>query len=313
MKSVVLSIDAELGWGFVDNPEPPSDRVKGARIATHQLIDLFEYWNIPATWAMVGHLFLDACDGQHENHPGDSDWFRNDPGGDEKSAPTWFGRSLVSAIQESHVDHEIGSHSFSHMEFGAPYMTKAAAEAEVSKSIKLANRMGIEIDSFVFPRNNIGYRDILTKHGISCYRGVSPSRWYDESSIGKVGKGYSFVLGKSGPPIINPYIDNYGLVNIPSSMAVFSFEGAVRSLVKPVVGDPVVRQARRGLEQLSSEAGGVLHLWLHPNNITGQRDLNRVDSILREIHRYREELNLDVSTMGDVATKVTNEQQARVP
>ena len=63
----IISLDTELLWGYVAHPtlkavrlmENDSRKVRGC---VDILLNLFEKHNIPATWAIVGHLFLDHCE-----------------------------------------------------------------------------------------------------------------------------------------------------------------------------------------------------------------------------------------------------------
>lgn len=66
--SVIISLDAELLWGFDEYDEFPLARVQHGREAWAYLLELFEDADIPATWAVVGHLFFDSCDGVHADH-----------------------------------------------------------------------------------------------------------------------------------------------------------------------------------------------------------------------------------------------------
>lgn len=61
--TVVISLDAELAWGVHDLEDPPATRIERARGSWLDLIEPFEAFEIPATWAIVGHLFLEECDG----------------------------------------------------------------------------------------------------------------------------------------------------------------------------------------------------------------------------------------------------------
>ena len=302
--TVVISLDAELGWGFHDHESPPTQRTERARDSWHYLLALFDAHDIPTTWAIVGHLFLDACDGTHADHPAGAEWFARDPGGEHVPGSDWFGGDLIRAVRDSDVDHDIGSHTFSHVEFGKRETGAAVAEAELTLSLAAADGYGIDLESFVYPRNNIGHRRLLRDHGFTSYRGHAPDRWYDGTSIRRLGKLSTFATGATGPPIVDPEIDEHGLVNVPASMYLFTFEGPARDAVERVARDPVVRQVERGLDQLRDRGHGVFHLWLHPNNVTTDRDRRRLDQIVSAIAAYRDRYGIDVDTMSGVAGAV---------
>ena len=302
----VVSLDAELCWGFHDQVTMPADRTAAPRASWRYLIALFEKHDIPATWAVVGHLCLDGCDGTHANHPCEEAWFSRDPGGVVTGASRWFAPRLITSIRDSAVDHEIGLHAFSHVEFGAETTTQAIADAELQQGVKAAGRLDITPSSFVFPRNNVGHRDLLSAHGFTCYRGPRPDRWYDTTAVPAVqtlGKGLTYAIGSS-PPIAFPTVNDAGLVNVPASLFLFSFGGIPQRVAEHIGRDPIVRQVEAGLNDLRSQPDGILHLWLHPNNITTRRDRRRMATIATLIADYRDQFGITAATMGAVADRV---------
>ena len=57
----VISLDLELGWGFISNPENEALSLlnkdpQSGRGNIELLLSLLQKYNIPATWAAVGHL-----------------------------------------------------------------------------------------------------------------------------------------------------------------------------------------------------------------------------------------------------------------
>lgn len=300
----VLSIDAELAWGFHDLLPEPENRVNDAREAWNLLLSLLDRFDIPATWAIVGHLFLDECDGTHSDHPAPRDWFARDPGGQATPDSLWFGLDLIQIIRNTDVDHEIGSHSFSHVEFGDRATTEEIATAELCASVEAANAADISLDSFVFPRNNVGHCGLLANHGFSCYRGLSP-RWLDTSLLRPALKLAVFPTGVTSPPLVEPRIDKHGLVNVPASLGIFGFEGKARRILTPLVGDPIVRQAKLGIDA-AIQKGGVFHCWLHPHDIVTTADAERLRAIFAYVNQRRDD-GLRVETMSEIASRVRND------
>ena len=301
MGTIVVSIDAELAWGFHDLDPVPSERVRNARSGWRRLLELLEEFEIPATWAVVGHLFLDHCDGVHADHPTPEGWFRRDPGGTLADHDEWYGPDLIEAVRESPVDHEIGSHTFSHVEFGRSDVTEAMAAAELERSVDLAEREGIGLDSLVFPRNSVGHREVLAEHGFTCYRGAAPDRWF-EGSLRRPKKLLAYNLGRDPPPLVTPRVDELGLVDVPASLDLFSLEGVAGSASRAVFGDPVARQVRLGVEEAVGSAG-VFHLWLHPNNVVGPAEVHRLEQVFGHVRERVDGTDLRIETMGDVARR----------
>lgn len=295
MGSVVISLDAELGWGLHHHDEMPVSRVQSARDAWRRLCETFDEFEIPATWAVVGHLFLDDCDESHADHPAGPRVCASPP---DVADDAWFGGDLIDRVTDADVDHDVGLHGFTHVHYRHDCMSRSFAARELRRGREAAEARGISPTSFVYPVNLIEDLDLLAEHGFDSYRGRQPTR------RGSTQKFADALLDRGAPPIVSPEIDQHGLVNVPASLYLFGFEGHGRTLVEGVRGDPVVGWAERGMERLGDEEG-VLHLWLHPNNLTRERDFERMRAVLAHVARLRDRGTIDVETMDDVATRVT--------
>jgi peptidoglycan/xylan/chitin deacetylase (PgdA/CDA1 family) len=300
MGTIVISIDAELAWGFHDHEKLPVQRIDRARGAWLKLIDLLDEFEVSATWAVVCHLFLNECDGVHADIECQDGWFARDPGGTVDESTSWFAPDLIETICDASVNHEIGSHTFSHVEFGNQATTQEIAAADLRECRRMASKWDIELESFVFPRNNVGNRELLAKYDFTCYRGVEPERWYDRTPIRPIGKAISMTAGRSPPPTVQPDVDEYGLVNIPASLYLFSFEGLPKQLIEKATTDPIVKKAKLGIDAVI-DSDRVFHVWLHPNNISNKEDIERMRKILAYIDQKRGMTGLNVQTMGQLA------------
>lgn len=301
MGTVVLSVDAELGWGYHDLEDPPVDRLVRSRLGWIRLVHLLDRFEVPATWAVVGHLMLAECDGVHADHPSPPGWFDHETGA-WADRPEWrFGRGLVRAVRSAAVDHEVGCHGFSHLEFDAAGTTRRMVEAELTASLAAMRDHGERPRSFVFPRNGVAYRDVLADHGFTCYRGPRPQRAEGLPYARPVLKLLRGTV--TAPPVLEPRVDEYGLVNVPASMGLFGFEDGYRTVAEAVWDDPMVREAVRGIDRAAGRDSGVFHLWFHPNDLVERRDVRRVERVLAHIARRREETPLSVETMGSVAER----------
>ena len=297
MGTVVISIDAELGWG-VHDAESPLERVADAREGWQFLVDLLDTYEIPATWAVAGHLLLESCDRRHEAHPLGPSWFARERTTLADRPELRFADGLVEAIRESEPDHEIGCHGFSNVELGHPETTAATARAELASACRAAQARGVDLSSFVFPHNSIGHRGELAAADFTCYRGVIPNR------SGHHRKLLDAMVGSSSPRLVSPAVDEWGLVNVPASLHLFQFDGLTRALLEPAFGDPVVDHVEQGLDDLA-ESDRVFHLWLGPSSIQTERDRRRLRAVCSGISERRD--SVDVATMGTVAERVAPE------
>lgn len=308
-----LSFDLELIWGTLDlhGPEGFRERCETERgLVIDRLLELLTELGIPATWCTVGHLLLARCvddgGGKHPeivrpNHAwSKGDWFRHDPGGDECSAPTFLGRSIIQKIRACPVEQEIGCHSFSHVIFGDPGCSRATAWSEVAACVRTARDLGLELSSFSFPRNRVGHLDVLREHGFRCFRGPEP-RWYRRRpwpALLERAVHLFEVLAATEPPVVTPQRTEQGLWNIPGSMILFPRHGARRFIPCSLR----VKRALRGLEA-AARLRGIFHLWLHPTNLVdGMEEMFAgLGAILQRASELRAKGELAIATMGGIA------------
>lgn len=303
MGSVVISVDAELGWGFHDLEDPPQKRIEYARNGWNQLHTLAEQYAIPMTWAVVGHLLLDECDGTHQSHPTPPGWFARERDEWRLRPDLRFGGELVRALQASDLCHDIGSHTFSHVVFDDARLDETVIEAEIEAAKNAAKPYGIEYDSITFPRNAVGYREVLADAGFRVYRSGGPQQPAHQRQWRKI----AATRNPDRVPLVEPVIDEYGLVDVPPSVFLFGFQGLPRDVCETLWMDPIVRQVTGAIDNAVS-SGGIVHLWLHPNDIVTERDSNRLETIFAYIDAKRDS-GLTVETLADVADRVLESEQ----
>lgn len=315
----VLSLDTELVWGSFDHTsaEDFGQHYPDIRGTIADILRLLEQHEISATWAVVGHLFLGSCergsDGRahpelrrpaHAWHHGD--WLGSDPCTDRTRDPLWYGDDIVGLLRSARVPQEVGSHSFSHVVFGDEGCSAEVASSEVDACVRVAAGQGIELRSFVFPRNVEGHHDVLLANGIRAFRGAEPY-WYRRLPRPLRRVAHLVDQAAAIPPPVSPASERLpGLWDIPGSMMLLSRVG-IRRLV-PMQSR--VRKARRGLRRASRE-GKVFHLWFHPFNLAVDRQamLRVLDEILEEAARLRASGQLTIHTMGSLADELAGQNQ----
>jgi hypothetical protein len=280
-----LSLDFELMWGTTDRPY--AERFHQLceterREVVDRLLDLFEEYDIRATWAIVGSLFRDESDAT-ENVPTHLRHLYHCP-------------DLVRRIQRCKVQQDIGSHTFTHVEMDEAKCGRADAEREAAACVREARKRGIEMQSFIFPRNLVGHVDVLKEHGFTCYRGPEP-HWYRNRrrAIRRVGHVMEIALART-PPSVTP-IDEGGIWNIPGSM-LYTPSFGTRQYV------PVwmrVLRAKRGIDQ-AVRRKQIFHLWFHPTDVVCRMDamLDGLRRIFEHVADLRESGKLAVRAMSDL-------------
>lgn len=296
----IISLDIELIWGIAHTDSDMRLLVndkKCCRGAIESLLNIFERYNIPATWAVVGHLFLDHCEREdgipHKDMPRfKKDWYSCDPCTNIHEAPLYYGRDIIEKILSSLVKHEIGYHSFSHVPFSE--CSREVAEAEINEGVKLANEFDIIFKSFVFPQDKIGHLDVLKENGFKIYRGRIFKRGNKNQrvAIRKINGAVDLITAK---PVEPRLVD--GIWEIPSSMLFFARYPFTSTLL-PRAKIAIYRAMR---------ANKVFHVWLHPQNLLYHPSLAKdLDNLLAFVFKKRKEGKIEVMTMGELA-EVLNE------
>ncbi len=184
--TIVISADFELAWAsrYSKTKKDYLAIAEQERKNVPVIIKIAEKYNIPITWATVGHLFLEECkikdNVKHSDilHPiffsnnrwrfDKGDWYDDDPCTDFRQDPLWYAPDLIDAILKSPVKHEIACHTFSHIDFAG--CSSDVANSEMQKFIELASKKGIKVQSMIFPGGFMGNFEVLKQWGIIAYR-----------------------------------------------------------------------------------------------------------------------------------------------
>jgi peptidoglycan/xylan/chitin deacetylase (PgdA/CDA1 family) len=184
---VCISADFELAWGwrFARGTDITALAMQ-ERENIPNILKKLEELNLPITWAIVGHLFLDGCakiDGRAHGdmpRPGyfqnefwnfqHGDWYDHDPCNHHGISPDWYAPDLVKQILACRVKHEIACHSFSHIGFGERYCPEELADAELRKCAEVMAAYKIKPVSMVYPGNDPGHFSLLARIGYRCIR-----------------------------------------------------------------------------------------------------------------------------------------------
>jgi hypothetical protein len=313
----IISLDLELAWGLFDLwgssdtnvPRSCYDRYLQTReVVIDALLRLFHGYQVSATWAIVGHLFLDHCEAtdgvKHPDMPRPThgwfkhDWYAWDPASTVERDPAWYGRDIVEKIMAAEPPQDIGCHSFSHVIFGDKGCSAQVAEAEIAKCVALAQEMGINPKSFVFPRNQEGHYQTLKNYGFSCYRTAQPG-WVNilRGQAQRWAKFCNDMLGLSPPcAVVEEKLP--GLWSISASAYYRPAHGGANII--PMRSR--VRQSIKGITK-AIDTGGIFHLCLHPSGLGLKTEplIGGLERILQYADRKRKEGKLDLLSMAQLA------------
>lgn len=303
---LVVSIDLEMSWGAVHHGSPHDDSpYRLEREVVEDVLDLMTKYEISATWATVGHLFLAECREADASHPAvtpeypwlEGDWYDLDPRSSLASAPTWYGRDLVDMIAACPVPQEIGSHSFAHVIAGDPSCSREAFAADIDAAVNAAAAVGVQLRSFVYPRNSIGHLDVLEETGFLTYRGATPPTSKRGGILGRLES-----ISQMVRPTTTFSAQHHGsLVNIPHT---YLFDPGSKN-AKRLGTAAWSRLVRRRLDH-AVRTESLFHLWFHSHNLAV--DLERSHTAMEDLFR-RARAEIDAGrlvnlTMGDMAERM---------
>jgi len=298
----LISLDTELLWG--PTGIGPLNYVKKSGTEIRKkisiLIDIFEKYKIPVTWAIVGHLFLESCDketcltARNMNKYGYKRQWYVDPYSNIKQDPLFYGKDIIEEILSNSINHEIGYHSFSHPRFIE--ISREMAEDEIKESKKIEKEWGIKFSSFVFPVNEIAYVDILKENGFKIYRG-KPAGINTHSKnllINKVGGGVNKLIA---PPVEPRWRD--GIWEIQSSMFFSELQ----------IPQSLLIRSKFGLDR-SIKNRKLFHIWFHPWSLLRNKRLkDDLEQFLKYVNNKRKNGKLEVMTMGELAEYLNSEKR----
>lgn len=283
----ILSLDTEIAWGTYGAAAIARQQhaFDNYRSLVRRLVDVLDQYAIPATWAVVGHLFLnpgnaDAVAVRAPEHP---DWYH---------AP-----DAIEMIRSARTRHDIGAHTFTHV--FADEVTPDVWDNEIRTCARLHQEHNLPLCSLVYPRNHIAYTETLPDYGIVAYRGAE-QKWYRQPS-GIAGRVLSYLdyLLTLPPVTYDPATLRVGenLVNLPASQFLMNYDG-MRGWI-PTASR--VRQARLGIER-AVQRGHLYHLWFHPFNLgSSEKMYDALEQILREAAKRRDAGELRMMTMAQAA------------
>lgn len=307
----VLSLDTEFAWGTFDQGglQRYAHHFNQERDIIRQLLAILDKYHAPATWAFVGHLLLDHCERSAEGttHPGvlrpryqwyPHDWHHYDPGTDVHRDPWWYAPDALEMVLKAKTEHEIGTHTFSHIVVDDPDCTRAIFRSQIEACVELHHAWGLNLQSIVYPRNKIAFLDTLAELGITVYRGRERS-WYEGHNphLARAGHIADRTLAITPPTYSLAELPQGNLVNVPASMFYLARDGFRRLI--PIASRVV--QAKRGLRRAAAR-GELFHLWFHPFNLGSDPDLMAgFDAIIRYAYELRDRGQLTILTMQQTA------------
>ncbi len=303
-----ISIDLELAWGIADKPISADIRkcLSHEREIVKRLLELFNKYNISATWGIVGHL-LDNIAYNGDTNPLPQitrpilkntgfDWFAEYP--KRNSDPLWYGKDIMEMILEASPNQDICSHSYSPIPFDEKDININAAISDIINAKRIHEKFNLPFNVMIFPRNVAGFRKILHQYGIKAYRGKTKF-WYDKIPSTIITRSFNLlymILGIT-PKTVLPCVDEAGLISISDSMLLYSRKG-IRRLIP---NNNPAKISQKGLTKAIKKQE-VFHLWFHPANFYYDTDIQLMifEKILTHASDLRDNSQLDILTLTQI-------------
>lgn len=298
----ILSLDCEGKWGVAERmPRPLLGRIteEALEAGYHRLLTLFDRFSMPVTFAFVlaftlspverrkfAHLFRDV-------QVGGSNWLRFYREAErEGNLSGWFCPRAFDMVQ-SRSYHEIASHGFSHLPIREDQVSEIDADAELEAATIAARSKGITLETLVYPRNQVGFTELVARHGYIGYRERIERRGNQiDERLRSIARELNLFTKADGH-----LASRDGMVRIPAGQ-IFNWRTSLRRMIPPAV--TVARWNSIALDAVRS--GKVIHLWLHPHNIvTSPSTYHALEKVVSLIARHRDRGGLRVLTQAQYA------------
>jgi len=278
--AVTISIDLELAWGNWDDiTSAQIDRIDQLeRQINSRLIELFDRYEVPVTWAIVAALL-------------DRDSALGRPGYERH----WYAPDVIEYIVSAKTRHDIGSHSGRHIYFDR--VSEEEARADLAFAREIHQRAGLDFTSFVYPRNRVARADIIGDAGLKVYRGEDWAwhQWLRRRSVhaGRIANLIDKILPIAPEPVWPTCQAN--LTDLAGSMLFLGRNGLRRMVGR----DSIAAKLTMGMDS-AEHSGGVFHLWFHPSNFYHRTDEQFAvfETFLVEASNRRETDRLEIKPMA---------------
>jgi len=308
--SLIISLDFELYWGVVETktPETYHENLSGAIQAAEEILELFSKYEIQATWATVGMLFAENVQQLEEMLPDKRPSYDNPKVStyeyitrcNEFTPVFHFANEVVQKILADEHQ-ELGSHTFSHYFTLESGQTADEFEADLNSMLQLVKPLGADVQSIVFPRDqvNIDYLKLLSKYGLKYYR--SPP----------AGKHFSSVTKNSYISKLIRFVDSYTSIFGMHTFNGFEIQNGVdltcipashflrpHNSKLPVLDKLQIKKVKRSMEHAANKQE-AFHLWWHPHNFGKNRieNLSMLEHILIAFCEIRDRQGMQSCTM----------------
>jgi peptidoglycan/xylan/chitin deacetylase (PgdA/CDA1 family) len=312
----VISLDFELMWGVFDlhTIETYGENILGGKTAIPKILDLFNQYDIHATWAIVGLLYCKDESELKKSLPPELPSFVNSDYSAyeyihtinlDDSSQYHFAPELIELINKN-PHQEIGTHTFSHFYCLENQKHENAFKEDIKKAIAIAKqKYNCETKSIVFPRNQYNSTNLsdCVQQGIHNFRGVSDAFFYaprirkDEILPLRILRFTDSYLNLSGHNAHKVMHLQNGMTNIKASafLRPYSKKLAYLEHLK-------IRRIKKSMTH-AAQHNLLFHLWWHPHNFGKnlKENLQNLEQILLHYQTLNQKYGFHSLTMQECA------------
>ena len=309
---LIVSLDFELFWGMLDcsTLEAYQGNVLGGRAAIPRLLQLFEKYDVHATWATVGFMFAEHEEELRSFFPEQSlrpsykdprldpyVWFDR-IGKNEEEAPCFYGPSLIRQVAQT-PGQEIGSHTFCHYYCREKGQTPEQFDADLKAARAIAAKHGYDLTSIILPRNECKpeYTELLHQNGFTAYRDEE-NDWIHKKigyfPLVRLLRLIDVYIPLTGQGGYHPKKEG-GIWNLIGSRA---FKAVSRS--RHCLEGWKVRRIKAQLLH-AAKKGLTFHLWWHPHNMGAMTEefFSQLEEVLEYYAALREKYGMQSLNMRE--------------
>jgi peptidoglycan/xylan/chitin deacetylase (PgdA/CDA1 family) len=323
-----ISLDFELHWGVFDKTDRQHRKIcyQNTVQCIPQMLELFDQYQVHATWAVVGGLLA-------EN---EQEWNNLKPATmpnyvmEKYSAYKWvqqngvqkqynwahFAPDTVETILKF-PGQELGTHTFSHYYCLEQLKSEDAFDADLKAAKNAASKFQQQPISLVFPRNQFNpyHLKICSQNGIKVVRS-NPANWF-----------WSPIPDKGSNIIRKIFRTGDAYIPMANRRTTYPLEAIKVALDEPIQlpasrllrsWSPKFRFAnnlalQRSIQELHSAAthNECYHLWWHPENFGDypQQNIENLKVLLQHYKKYKDKYGMTSWNMGEYAEHLMNEKQ----
>jgi len=313
---LILSLDFELFWGVRDKRALRNYSVNlgGVYDVIPKLLQLFKQYHVHATWASVGFLFNESIESLKKNLPHSSLNYKTTklnpyiaidelkPNINEQKF--YLASSLIKMINDFEGQ-EIASHTYSHYYCLEDGQTIRDFNNDLVLAKKVAQNLGINLKSIVFPRNQINsqYLQVCVNHGFTSYRGTELSKLYkarSEEELSIIHRLLKFIdsyINLSGHHTYSiDEVEKNGMINLRASSFFRPYHKRLSFFERFKLN------RIKNSMSYAAKNNHIYHLWWHPHNfgINQGKNLNNLKNILEHFSFLRDKYGMESKNMNEV-------------